>query len=88
MQGTFFCGLTEPAGEGLEVLSHVVVLVLEMELFGVNTISSSAASPSASGLASSLVRSGLWGHCGFEIFKRKGYKMNYAETLFTILDYI
>ena len=39
-----------------------------------HTIPSSAASPSTSGFASALVRSGLWGHCGFEIFKRKGNK--------------
>ena len=56
-------------------------------LSGTHTIPSSAASPSTSGFASALVRSGLWGHCGFAIANERATTKNNVENLFTILDY-
>ena len=41
-----------------------------------HTIPSSAVSPSTSGFASALVRSGLWGHCGFDITNERATRKN------------
>ena len=67
MPGTLFCDLTEPAGEGLEVLPPVILLALEMDYLVRIPFPRLPRPLPRLDLRPRLFGPDSGGHCGFEI---------------------